>query len=494
MDASRSPGRPRMNSITDRFAFPPPQKQSLGAYSAVPEFDAAVLDDDDDVELLSRVSLSSRHTRRGSFLPGHLSQKLSSVWEATFNFTNSIVGAGIIGLPFAFLEAGFVTGLILLVGITLVVDWTVNLLVADAKLASKTTYLGLVSHCFGKWGYTVIGVFQFLFAYGAMCAYAVIVGDTIPVVFSHFVSESSVLYGILTNRRLMIAVFVLGVSLPLSLYRDITALSKTSLVSLVAILLITIAVCVRGPQLPAESKGTSGGMTVINGGLFQAIGVISFAFVCHHNTFLIYGSLHKPTIDRMAVVTHLSTGASLILCLVLALSGYLVFTDKTQANILNNFPQDDTLINFSRALFAVNMFLTLPLECFVCREVIYNYFFDNPFKNGMSSDGADPHLTVPEKTHWAVTIALVGSATLIALTTCDLGFVLEITGGLAATVLAFIMPPACYLKLASGPLLTWKKGPAVACVVFGIFVMVLSTSLTVRSFVSNDGHAKSCNW
>jgi len=81
----------------------------------------------------------------------------------------------------------------------------------------------------------------------------------------------------------------------------------------------------------------------------------------------------------------------------MALSGFLVFTDKTQvrllspslpvsirpssladlrlgssigqANILNNFPQNDILINIARLCFGLNMFTTLPLEAFVCREV-----------------------------------------------------------------------------------------------------------------------------
>ena len=123
-------------------------------------------------------------------------------------------------------------------------------------------------------------------------------------------------------------------------------------------------------------------------GIFQAIGVISFAFVCHHNSLLIYGSLRTPTLDRFATVTHVSTVVSLIACSIMAISGYVVFTDRTQGNILNNFspvspppplchvfpidpnvPENDTLINIARLCFGLNMFTTLPLELFVCREV-----------------------------------------------------------------------------------------------------------------------------
>ena len=64
-----------------------------------------------------------------------------------------------------------------------------------------------------------------------------------------------------------------------------------------------------------------------------------FYKVCHHNSLLIYGSLRTPTLDRFARVTHVSTLLSLVSCMTLAVSGYLVFTNKTQGNILNNFPE-----------------------------------------------------------------------------------------------------------------------------------------------------------
>jgi len=131
-----------------------------------------------------------------------------------------------------------------------------------------------------------------------------------------------------------------------------------------------------GPQVLPELKGSQDGkFSIIAPGVFQAIGVISFAFVCHHNSLLIYGSLRTPTLDRFAKVTHVSTCLSLVSCVTLAVSAYLVFTDKVQGNILNNFPQNDLLINIARFSFGLNMFTTLPLELFVCREVIEQFFF-----------------------------------------------------------------------------------------------------------------------
>ena len=67
-----------------------------------------------------------------------------------------------------------------------------------------------------------------------------------------------------------------------------------------------------------------------------------------HNSLLIYGSLRKPTMDRFARVTHFSTFISMAACLAIALAGFIVFGDKTQGNVLNNFPADNSLVNVAR--------------------------------------------------------------------------------------------------------------------------------------------------
>lgn len=101
---------------------------------------------------------------------------------------------------------------------------------------------------------------------------------------------------------------------------------------------IVVAVLIESERVPPELKGDPAQrFTVLGPGVFQAIGVISFAFVCHHNSLLIYGSLRTPTLDRFARVTHVSTAMSLVACLTLAISTYVVFTNRTQGNILNNF-------------------------------------------------------------------------------------------------------------------------------------------------------------
>ena len=132
-------------------------------------------------------------------------------------------------------------------------------------------------------------------AFGGMVAFCIIVGDTIPHVFAAIfpsLPNTSFLW-LLTDRRAIIIIFILGISFPLSLYRDIakvalnfqmafednaktSQLAKASTLALVSMLIIIVTVLTQGPRVPSDLKGKLRGSILINSGIFQAIGVISF--------------------------------------------------------------------------------------------------------------------------------------------------------------------------------------------------------------------------
>ena len=92
-------------------------------------------------------------------------KKKSSILGASFNFTNSIIGAGIIGvcvcvcvcvcgelflclgIPAAIRLAGFIPGVILLVLVAVITDYTVLLLIKNGIISNKFSYQ--VSHVTG---------------------------------------------------------------------------------------------------------------------------------------------------------------------------------------------------------------------------------------------------------------------------------------------------------------------------------------------------------
>jgi amino acid permease len=71
--------------------------------------------------------------------------------------------------------------------------------------------------------YTKVAVLTSCSAFGGMMAFCVIVGDTIPQVMDHLFPalEDMPFLWLLTNRRAVMILLILGISYPLSLYRDI---------------------------------------------------------------------------------------------------------------------------------------------------------------------------------------------------------------------------------------------------------------------------------
>lgn len=159
----------------------------------------------------------------------------------------------------------------------------------------------------------------------------------------------------------------------------------------------------------------------------------------------------------------------MVACITMALAGFLTFGDKTQGNVLNNFPSENAFVNAARLCFGLNMLTTLPLECFVCREVMNEYYFP----------GEPYH---PQR-HLLLTTSLVVSAMALSLITCDLGVVFELIGATSACALAYILPPLCYIKLSSR---SWRTWLAWAVVTFGCVVMAISLTQAVWKMIRRE--------
>lgn len=159
----------------------------------------------------------------------------------------------------------------------------------------------------------------------------------------------------------------------------------------------------------------------------------------------------------------------MLFCLLMAFGGFLTFGDRTLGNVLNNFPADNVMVTVARLCFGLNMLTTLPLEAFVCREVMLNYYFPGePFNMNM---------------HLILTSSLVVSAMVISLLTCDVGAVFELVGSTSACAMAYILPPLCYIKLASR---SWRTYLAGAVAAFGSLVLVISLVQAVYKMANSE--------
>lgn len=123
---------------------------------------------------------------------GGSSEALSSLPQAAFNYINSIVGSGVIGIPYALHKAGFGFGLLLLAFVAFITDYSLILMVMlrsirpvnlrsftiispemrflrfqvrCGHICGRFSYPGIMEAAFGKWGYYFLSVLQFMYPF-----------------------------------------------------------------------------------------------------------------------------------------------------------------------------------------------------------------------------------------------------------------------------------------------------------------------------------------
>ncbi|XP_041858014.1 putative sodium-coupled neutral amino acid transporter 11 [Melanotaenia boesemani] len=384
-----------------------------------------------------------------------------SMTSASFNFINSIIGSGIIGLPYALNQAGLPFGLLLLIVVAFITDYSIVLLIRGGNLSGSNSYQSLVQNTFGFPGFVILSALQFLYPFIAMISYNITTGDTLTKVFQRIPGVGP--DHILAERHFVILLATFFFTLPLSLYRNIEKLGKVSFLSMALTLTILITVIIRAATLGPHIGPTENAWAFAKWNAIQAVSVMSFAFICHHNSFLIYGSLKQPTLANWSLVTHISVGSALIISAAFAVAGYSTFTGYTQGDIFENYCRNDNLATFGRFCFGFSIITTFPLECFVTREVVSNAFSRNDLSKAE---------------HAAITILIIALCTSISLAYDCLGVVLELNGALSAIPLIFIIPSACFIKLSPG---RWFQGenliPAIL-ILIGMFVMITGLIMT----------------
>uniref|UniRef100_A0ABM5EY27 Putative sodium-coupled neutral amino acid transporter 11 n=1 Tax=Pogona vitticeps TaxID=103695 RepID=A0ABM5EY27_9SAUR len=389
-------------------------------------------------------------------------QGTCNLLSATFNVINSIIGSGMIGLPYSLKQAGFPLGILLLLGVAYITDYSTILLIKGGNLSGTSSYQALVNKAYGFMGHLILSVLQFLYPFIAMISYNIIAGDTLTKVFQRIPGVDQ--ENFLIRRHVIILCVTVIFTLPLSLYRNISKLGKVSFISLILTIVILIVGIIRAITFSAQISQTENPWVFAKPNAIQAIGVMSFAFICHHNSFLIYGSLKEPTLSKWAHITHVSVSFAVFVSLVFATCGYLTFKNYTEGDIFENYCRDDDLATFGRFCYGITVILTFPIECFVTREVIASVLFSG-------------NLTTV--CHVAVTVVVIAVATSISLIYDCLGIVLELNGVLSATPLVFILPAACYLKLSEE---RWTHSDNLLSgliLAVGVLVMIVGFVMTV---------------
>jgi len=124
--------------------------------------------------------------------------------EAVLTFVGVVVGAGILGLPYAFSKVGVLTGLLVMLIFTVILGFS-YLIVGEVcqRTIGKHQLVGLVEKYLGKKWKFIMAITIITSLYGALVAYSIAAGD----ILGSFFGGSLVIYSILFAVILSLLLF-----------------------------------------------------------------------------------------------------------------------------------------------------------------------------------------------------------------------------------------------------------------------------------------------
>eukprot|EP01012_Entosiphon_sulcatum_P003800 TRINITY_DN11351_c0_g1_i1.p1 TRINITY_DN11351_c0_g1~~TRINITY_DN11351_c0_g1_i1.p1 ORF type:complete len:546 (+),score=43.18 TRINITY_DN11351_c0_g1_i1:41-1678(+) len=426
---------------------------SLGAHSSVvrngidfgQEYSAYMADD---------------NTIHGSVVGYEPREGQATLPSAVFNLCNTVIGAGVLALPFAFYQCGLILGSLALLVTFALTLYGSRLLIECALWPGhqSDSFRAVANAALGTFGMIITDLSLIVSCFGALTSYFVIVGDMLSPLFGLWMGGDDGCHW-LARRWFSITLCPIVVT-PWCLLRTIHTLRFPSFVALASILYLVIVVVSKSQPslapalLPCQGNSTSSKLSLeisppVFGGeqgdpiclklsdfsssLFRALPIMTMAFTCTMNLCPILAELQRPTKQRATCFTTTSLALCLLVYLVVGAFGYLTFYDTVQGNILLNYVVDDIMVQIGRLAVALVALASFPVMAFPCIDAINRILFRRQ-EYSLRRTGA-------------IVLCVVGAAYVIAMFVTDISVTLGLGGATGSMMISYILPPLFHVVL-----------------------------------------------
>ena len=316
--------------------------------------------------------------------------------SSVFVLAATTLGAGILALPFAYSDLGWLLGSLLLIIVGLTSSYSINLLLTTARAVGATTYEDLGDAIFPKFGKRLVVATTLILIFGSLTAFFVIIADTFTPAVQNIVGNSTSFF---VRRESLLVVIAIVFIFPLCLLRSIHALERWSFLAVGIILAFSILIVV--DSIIKLHNGTAGPDSDGNNpdfrrniqpaffdtAMFEALPIICLAFTCQTMIFPIWNNLRPDLVDGVEVNTGLASvgsmqkvaNRSLLLCgclyLPVGLFGFFAFGLHTKGDVLNNFPTHEPFYDVVRICFTLAIGIHYPVVHFGFRSAILTTWY-----------------------------------------------------------------------------------------------------------------------
>ena len=365
------------------------------------------------------------------------------------NLINSIMGAGILGLPYAFANTGWVFGVVLNIIAMYFSIMGCRLLAYCSSVVPPPCSFFQILNIISPKITLVVDISVILLTFGSSLAYLIIIGDLMPSSLNTLGANA-----FFTDR----STWVVGgwmIAAPFSCMHNLDALKWTSGMCFLFLMIMVVVVFIfsmpgdplkacedqdldddgpcRGDHVWVNSDATS---------FLKVFSIFIFALGCQANIFALLNEIQEPTKKRIDDLFSSAVVTAGLCYIIYGCCGYATYGDSIKSDSIINYPAN-TLDAVIGIFVSFVVAFSYPLQINPCRRSLLTML------QYALNKGEEPTLMQTRFRYFTITSLFLGISLLLAMLLDDLGFVLSLVGATGSTAIVFVIPGYSYLALFS---------------------------------------------
>eukprot|EP01039_Chlorochromonas_danica_P000091 gene92-98_t len=367
-----------------------------------------------------------------------LSGGSATIAASVFNLAKTIIGAGVLSLPYgiaAFTDskAALAPAIALLVVMGAISAYGYSSIGKACAAHKATSFSEVWSKAVSpRTGSLLNGIIIFK-TFFACLAFSIIIGDSFSSIFKSWSLPEA-----FSQRNNALLILTISVLLPLSLLRKLDALKYTSILGLLGTLYTAGFMTKRFydgsyrkggeffEELETKPYFDSRPLLWSDPRLFVLISMISTSYVAHYSAPKYFAELKNATVGRFQTVTALAFAVAVIVNVAIAALGFLSFGGSTLGLVLNNYSSRDQLATAGRVAIALGLLCSYPLAFAVLRDSVLETL----------------PLSLRSRLFYPLIVGLLAIISFFAFSFKDVGKVVSFSGALIGSLFIYIIPAA----------------------------------------------------
>ncbi|KNC74638.1 hypothetical protein SARC_12821 [Sphaeroforma arctica JP610] len=404
----------------------------------------------------------------------------SGILGTVMNMTNTIIGSGILSIPYSTAQVGWVLALVIMFfGATLTMFGLHLLNIIADRMGGRKTSFGDACRQSYPWLVLVADLLVFFTLWAVAVIYMTIASGILPDVMRAFIGDdvSADVFYLQTWFWLLICWGCFAA--PLSMLKSLWFLAYTSMAAVICVLWTAFVVFAYSVNIfdPCEGKSINcqdGDVEAVMwdfGAIMRAFPVFVLGFCVGPVLFNIYNAMDRQTTKRMDISAGCTISLVTALYVIISICGYFTYGANVGSNILDSYPIS-VPASIARLGTAFVVTVSYPLLFHASRDSIIHACGTVVVMCGKKEQGialTDSSTKSGNIMFYIMAIILNIVAFAFAYFQIDINMLLSITGAIGTVNLSFTLPAAIYWKMFEEDGMSLLR---ILCIPFGIFGVV----------------------